>query len=420
MNRPATSPVAGPPVRTDGPSARKIRVLRVIARLNLGGPAYHVSLLSARLDPARYDTVLAIGRVPALEESFEDVAVRYGARLQTVEGLGPDIRPLSDLRAMIALTRLIRRLRPDIVHTHTAKAGVLGRIAVVLARGRRPVVLHTYHGHVLEGYFGPVTNRLYRAIERALARVTDCLIGVSQATVDDLVRLGIAPRERFRVVPLGLDLDQFLDLRQSDGLDFRRTLDVGPDEVLLVYVGRLEPIKRLDVMLRAFARARRAGEPVRLAVVGDGAMRRSLATLAGELGLTHHVHFLGYRRDLEAIVAGADIAVLTSDNEGTPVFLIEAAAGGRPAVATLVGGVPDIVTEDTGALAAPGDEAGLAAGIVRLSGDRALRERMGRNARERVHERYRSSRLLEDVDATYGELMQRRSSSAAATAAGSR
>jgi glycosyltransferase involved in cell wall biosynthesis len=377
--------------------------------MNLGGPAHHVTLLSARLAPERYETLLVKGHVRRGEESFEELARRYGVRLRTIGSLGPEIRPLADLRAVIALVRLIREFRPDIVHTHTAKAGLLGRTAAMLAIRPRPIIVHTYHGHVLENYFGPARNALYRSLERALAKTSDCLIGVSQATVEDLVRLRIGPREKFRVVPVGLDLAPFLELRPEDGSSFRIELGVGADDVLLVYVGRLEPIKRLDVMLKAFARARGAAGSLSLAIVGDGDSRHKLERLSEELKLAPHVHFLGYRRDMEAIVAGGDVAILTSDNEGTPVFLIEAAAGGRPGVATSVGGVPEIVNEETGVLVRPGDENGLSAAIVRLSRDSALRAGLGRQARERVRERYRSSRLVDDIDAVYRELLQRRS-----------
>ena len=182
------------------------RVLRVIARMNVGGPAYHVSLLSGRLDRDRYATLLAHGHTGPGEESFAELARQEGCRVEVVEGLGPQVSPLADLRALFGLIRLIRRYRPEIVHTHTAKAGALGRLAARLAIRPRPIVVHTYHGHVLEGYFGPLLSGAYRLLERFLARSSDRLIAVSQATVDDLVRLGVAPRDAFQVVPLGLDL----------------------------------------------------------------------------------------------------------------------------------------------------------------------------------------------------------------------
>src|SRR4051812_40759386 len=168
---------------------RRIRVLRVIARLNMGGPAHHVGFLSGLLDPQRYETLLLHGEIGAGEASLSTTADRYGVRRETVPGLRPELRPLDDLRALFSLIRWVRSYKPDIVHTHTAKAGMLGRLAAVLAGRPRPLIVHTYHGHVLEGYFGPVRNFVYRSLERLLGRFSDVLIGVSSATVDDLVRL---------------------------------------------------------------------------------------------------------------------------------------------------------------------------------------------------------------------------------------
>ncbi|MDQ4131559.1 MAG: glycosyltransferase, partial [Actinomycetota bacterium] len=253
----------------------RVKVLRIIARLNMGGPAHHVSLLSGLLDAERYETLLLHGDVGAGEASLAAVARRCGAKTGTVPGLRPELRPLEDLRAFRALVREMRAFRPDIVHTHTAKAGMLGRLAAVVALRPRPVIIHTYHGHVLEGYFGRAKTAFYRGVETALGRVSDRLIGVSSATVDDLVRLKVAPRSKFSVVPLGLDLDPFLQLDEKAGNSFRAEVGASPGEVLLTFVGRLVPIKRVDVLLRAVARARELGAPVRLAVVGDGERREA-------------------------------------------------------------------------------------------------------------------------------------------------
>jgi glycosyltransferase involved in cell wall biosynthesis len=379
-----------------------VRVLRVIARMNLGGPAHHVAMLSGRLDRERYETLLVSGGVGPGEEEHTD---RVGVNIRYIDPLGPEIRPLRDMLALIALIRLVRAFRPAIVHTHTAKAGMLGRTAALFAPKPRPVVVHTYHGHVLRGYFGPLKSGAFRLLERALARVSDCLIGVSSATVDELVGLGIAPRSKFSVVPLGLDLEPFLALDLEPDTSFREEVGAGADEALLTYTGRLVPIKRPDLMLRAVAIARNGGAAVRVAVVGDGVLRPGLEDLARELGCSDAVHFLGYRRDLARIAAGSDAALLTSDNEGTPVALIEAAAAGRPAVSTRVGGVSDIVIEGSGFLAPPGDEAAIAAHMARLAGDSALRRRMGSRAREHVRKRFAAARLLGDIDALYSRLL---------------
>jgi glycosyltransferase involved in cell wall biosynthesis len=379
-----------------------IRVLRVIARMNLGGPAHHVALLSRGLDGRRYETLLVTGRAGAGEEEHTDLD---GIRVRYLDRLGPEIRPLRDLIVLLDLIRVVRAFRPDIVETHTAKAGMLGRLAARLARRRRPIVIHTYHGHVLRGYFGPLKTALFRSIERGLARISDRLIGVSAATVDELVELKVAPREKFAVVPLGLELDSFLALSPQPGGSFREEIGAGPDEVLFTYTGRLVPIKRPELMLRALARAREGGAAARVAVVGDGVPRPRLESLAHSLGCAGAVDFLGYRRDLARIAAGSDAALLTSDNEGTPVALIEAAAAARPAVATAVGGVPDIVVEGTGLLAPANDETAIAARIARIAADPELRRSMGSRAREHVAEKFTVSRLLDDVDLLSSHLL---------------
>ncbi len=384
----------------------RIRVLRIIARLNVGGPAHHVMILNERLDPERYESVLLIGATGPGEGSFEARAHERGLDVRSVPGLGPLPRPLDDLRALIALMRHVRRFRPDIVHTHTAKAGILGRLAARLTLGRAPIVIHTYHGHVLRGYFGPRTEAVYKLLERVLSRLSTRLIGVSPATVDELVALGVAPRRQFAALPIGLDLERFLAAGPAaDGL--RGALGAGPDTLVATFVGRLVPIKRVDLLIDAVGLARARGADVLLAIVGDGELREVLEAQAAALG--DAAAFLGFRDDIAEIAAATDLAVLSSDNEGTPVALIEAAAAGVPALATAVGGVADIVLDgQTGLLVAPGDVEGLAAALVRAAGDRAGLRRMGAAAREHVASRYGAARLVDDIDGLYTELLAAR------------
>jgi glycosyltransferase involved in cell wall biosynthesis len=387
--------------------------LRVIARLNIGGPAHHVSMLSGRLDRRRFETLLVYGSLGAGEGSFESLARNEGCAVKVLTDLSPEVRPLADLRALLQLMRVIRAYRPRIVHTHTAKAGFVGRLAAVLSPGPRPIIVHTYHGHVLEGYFGRPRSAVYCLLERGLARVSDCLIGVSRATVDDLVRLRVAPRDRFRVVPIGLELRRFLRPSADASAALREECGTRPGEVLVGFVGRLVPIKRVDLVLRAVAGARQQGVPVRLMLVGDGRCRASLEELADRLGISDVVRFVGYLPDSSAAAAAAEIAILASDNEGTPVALIEAAAAGCPAVATAVGGVPDVVIPGTGVLVPAGDHAALAQGLARLARDAELRAEMGARAREHVTGKFSIERLLSDVEQLYDELLarQRRGSS---------
>jgi glycosyltransferase involved in cell wall biosynthesis len=215
--------------------------------------------------------------------------------------------------------------------------------------------------------------------------------------VDDLVRLGIAPRERFSVIPLGLELDRFLSLGRGDR--------DGDREAVALYAGRLVPIKRVDLLIRALARARAGGARLRLVVLGDGVLRPELERLASTLGVARQVSFLGNRDEVTSYVAEADMAVLSSANEGTPVALIEAAAGALPLVGTRVGGVGDVVTPATGRLVESGDEAGLAAAMAELAADPGLRLRLGTAARDHARAQYGAERLLNDVDRLYRDLL---------------
>lgn len=351
------------------------------------------------------------------------LAERYGASLESIPGLGPRVRPLDDLRALVALVGVVRRFRPDIVHTHTAKAGFLGRLAALIAVRPRPSIVHTYHGHVLEGYFGRWTSLIFRLLERVAASFSDRLIGVSDATVEDLIRLQIARREKFRIVPLGLDLAAFLAINRHPPdagageteagvhplrLKFRREYQIAGEEVLASYVGRIVPIKRLDLVLRAIAEARSESARLKLVVVGDGDSRHSLEELARVLGIGDYVQFLGYSSDLDLIAAGADLAVLASDNEGTPVSLIEAAAAGLPCVATDVGGVSEVVRPDSGLLVSADDPRALGQAMAKLVREPGLRHQMGERAREHVARRFSAERLLRDIASLYEELLRAR------------
>lgn len=380
------------------------RILRIIARMT-GGPAYHVALLSGRLDRARYETALLHGRTAPGEPSLDHLAREEECSTHVIEALGPALRPMADVRAFLALIRMLRNYQPDILHTHTAKAGALGRLAVAFARRPRPRVVHTYHGHVLEGYFSTPVAVMYRLVERLLARTSDQLIGVSRATVNDLLRLRVAPEGKFSVIPVGLELERFAHADREAGSWLRSELGIASSELLLAYVGRLAPIKRVDVLLRAMQEITRAGSSTsHLVIAGDGECRADLERLSADLKLEGRVTFLGNVRDTVPLNAAADIAVLSSDNEGTPVALIEASAAGRPSVATDVGGVPDVVLDSTGIRVPRGDEHSFAAGVLKLAHDPALRAKLGAAAHSHVMERFSCSRLLEDIDALYQEL----------------
>ncbi len=386
-------------------TADRVRVLRVIARLNIGGPALHATLLTERLDPCRYDSVLLTGSEERAEGNYLELVGKSVQQMVVVPSLGREIRPWRDVITFVRILRLIRRMRPEIVHTHTAKAGVLGRLAARLAGV--PVIVHTYHGHVLQGYFPPAKNRLFVRIERALARWTDRLLAVSEAVRRDLLDLGIGTPDQLTVVPLGLDLDRFMACETLRG-QLRAELGIG-DAPTVGIVARLVPIKAHEVFFHAAALVARAVPASRFVVVGDGERRSELEDLVVSLGLANRVRFLGWRRDLDRIYSDLDVVALSSKNEGSPVSLIEAMAAACAVVATRVGGVPDLIEDGVnGYLVPSGDPSAMATAVSSLLTDPERRAEMGRAGRKRVGQAFSVERLVRDVDALYGELLARR------------
>jgi glycosyltransferase involved in cell wall biosynthesis len=388
-------------------SERRVKILRVIARLNMGGPALHVAYLTEGLTKRGYDTTLVSGSLARGEDSMAFVADAHGVEVVRIDELGREISPLRDLMATIRLAKLIRRERPQILHTHTAKAGTVGRVAALLAGSRRPpIIVHTFHGHVLRGYFGPLRSLFFRLLERRLAAGTTALIAVSPQVRDDLVALGIAPRERFVVIRLGIELDERVSPDRNGRGESRRYLGIPGDRFAVGWIGRMTAVKRTDDVLVAFKRLRDGGVDAVLCMVGDGPDRLQLERRAHELGVIRDTVFLGYQEDVAPLYAAFDALVLPSGNEGTPVSVIEALAAELPVVATRVGGVPDVVRDgEDGFLVEAGATDDLADRLAQLARDPALRARMGKRGRERVLPRYAVDRLVDDVDELYRSLL---------------
>ena len=375
----------------------------------MGGPALHVAYLTAGLRERGYDTKLVAGSLARGEDSMAFVADARDVDIIRIDELGREISPLRDLLATVKLARLIRRERPDILHTHTAKAGTVGRVAAMLAgRHAPPIVVHTFHGHVLRGYFGPLRSRVFRLLERWLASHTTMLIAVSPQVRDDLVALGVAPPERFVVIRLGIELGERVTGEQDGRVESRRYLGIEQGRFAVGWIGRMTAVKRTDDVLVAFKRLREEGVDAVLCMVGDGPDRPHLEKRAHELGIVRDTLFLGYQEDVAPFYAAFDALVLPSSNEGTPVSAIEALAAGRPVVATRVGGVPDVVGEaEDGFLVEPGATGDIADRLAQLARDPELRERMGRAGRERVLSRYAVNRLVDDVYRLYRALLER-------------
>jgi glycosyltransferase involved in cell wall biosynthesis len=384
-----------------------VRVLRVIARLNMGGPAIHVSSLAAGLETRGYHTTLVAGSLARGEDSMAFLAERLGVSVVSVPEIQREISLLGDARSILRIAAIIRSERPHILHTHTAKAGAVARAAALVAgRARPPVVLHTFHGHVLKGYFDPARTAFFRRVEQTLARTSDALVAVSPEVRDELVGLGVAPREKFAVIRLGIPLEERLH-DPTAGMDFRRLYGIGNGAFVVGWVGRMTGVKDTSAVLEIVRAARERGVDAVACMVGDGPDRERLEQLAHELGIARACYFVGYQPEVAGFFKLFDAFLLPSVNEGTPVGAIEALASGTPVVATRVGGVPDVVRDGVdGFLFRPGDVDAAAAGLETLAADPPLRRRLGEAGRARVLERYSVARLVDDVDRLYRALLE--------------
>ncbi len=387
-----------------------LRVLRLITRLNIGGPSIQAITLSERLTSRGFTTRLVHG---SLGEGEGDM--RYllspSTDVEYLPSLRRELAPSDDYAAFTRVSAILREFRPQIVHTHMAKAGAVGRAATALYnRSLRPAerarVVHTYHGHVLEGYFSPAKTAFFVGIERVLARVTDRIVAISPAIRDELLlQHRIGRLDQYRVVPLGFDLSAFVAIDDRARAAARNSLHIPPSAHVVSTVGRLTAIKQHHLFLEA-ARLTANGDPAALFLIaGDGELRAALEQTAHDFGIAERVRFLGWRQDLATIYGASDVFLLTSRNEGTPVALIEALAGGTPGVSTDVGGVKDVMSGDFGLLAAHDDAAGLARAVTSLLGDPARRRAMGERGRESVVARYGIDRLVGDIAALYQELL---------------
>jgi glycosyltransferase involved in cell wall biosynthesis len=380
----------------------KLRVLRAITRLNIGGPAIHAILLTRGLQNERFASVLVTGLEGPHEGSMRALAAKHGVEPRVLRELGREVSPLNDLRATLAMYRLIKRGRPHIVHTHMAKAGTAGRLAARLARV--PIVVHTFHGHTFHSYWGPVKSAVFLQIERTLGKMTDRVIAVGDAQKADIASYGVAPLNKILTIPLGLEIEPMLDAEQHRGR-LRAELGIAADRPLIGIVARLVPIKAHEIFLEAASIIRAASPASTFLIIGDGERRAELEAMAQQLGIAESTRFLGWRDDMREVYADLDVVTLCSNNEGSPVALIEALAAARPVVSTRVGGVPNVVHDgESGLLVPPRDPAALAEGVLSLLHDPSTAAQYGLAGRTSVFPRHSSGRLVQDVERLYLEL----------------
>jgi glycosyltransferase involved in cell wall biosynthesis len=374
--------------------------LRAITRLNIGGPAIHAVLLTAALDDgARFRSVLVAGTTAPHEGDMLDFASAHGVRPVLLPALGREISPADDLVSLANMVRLVHRLKPDVVHTHMAKAGTVGRLAARICNVQ--LIVHTYHGHVFHSYFSPTRTQVFLTIERALGKATDRIIVLGDGQRDEIAGYGVAPSHKLEPIRLGLELGQFLHAEDARGA-VRQELRVDETTPLIGLVARLVPIKAHEVYFAAAAQVLGREPRARFLVIGDGERRAELEALVDQLGIRAAVVFMGWRRDMANVYADLDVVALTSLNEGSPVALIEAMASARPVISTAVGGVPEVVVDGvTGLTVPPSDPKAMADGIVKLVRDRELAARLAATGRAHVYPRYDSSRLVDDVKNLY-------------------
>jgi glycosyltransferase involved in cell wall biosynthesis len=389
-----------PSVQPDPAPTAPTTVLRLITRMNIGGPARQAILLTKGLS-AQFPTVLAAGRPGEAEGELTDPDVP----VQHVPLVRP-VRPVTDLHCLLVVRRLLHESGAKLVHTHMAKAGTIGRLAALTSPGRRrrPRLVHTFHGHVLQGYFAGPQQRAFVQFERFLAKHTDVFIAVSPEVRDELLDLGIGKPAQYRVVPLGFDLAPLLAVGTPGGPvgRLRAALGLAENVPLAGTVGRLVPVKDHATLFSAVASV----SGLHLAVLGDGELRATLEALAHDLQIADRTHFTGWWTDVPSALADLDVVVLSSRNEGTPVALIEALAAGRPVVATDVGGVRHVVQDgETGWLCGPGDAVGLARLLQKVVSEPETSGRMAEAGRLRVAARFGYERLLAEHRALYEELL---------------
>ena len=376
----------------------KIKVLRIIARMNVGGPAVQVSGLMRGFDTAKFEQELVTGFCAADEADYlENVA--SDVKAIRIDGLGRSIKPRADLTTLFKIIKEIRRFKPDVIHTHTAKAGVVGRIASILS-GQKSIRVHTFHGHLLHGYFGAGKTKLVILIEKFLALFTHQLLAVGKKVQDDLIAAGIGNTKKFAVVPPGLQLAHVPSKSEA-----RQELGLDQNEIYCAFIGRITQIKRPDRFLDVISKVRNSGTKVHFIVAGAGELLQECQNRVAAENLP--VTFLGWREDIEVVLAAADFVILTSDNEGTPLSLIQAGMVGIPVVATNVGSTNEIVVDGKTGLLTDLSVDQLADAVTKVATDSDLRAQMGAAGKEYTMGRYGVDRLVKDHQDLYLRLLKR-------------
>jgi glycosyltransferase involved in cell wall biosynthesis len=389
-----------------------MRVLQILNRFNLGGPTPVVAHLVKYLP---CETLLVAGHKDPTEADSEGMLAQMGIRPHYVPHMGRSLNPADDLKAWQYLRTLIQNFRPDVVHTHAAKAGLLGRTAAKV--GGVPVIVHTFHGHVFHSYFSPMKTRAIIQAERTLARITDAIIAITPQQQAELAhRFRIAPEKKIHTIPHAFDFTPFTSDQTAKRIAFRRKYAIPDGAVVVSIIGRIVPVKNHSLFLRAVHRLREKYKPstnapeVRFLIIGDGGHRAEIEAEAQALHLTEPLlTFTSWIFPIEEAIAGTDIIALSSHNEGSPVSLVEAQAAARPVVATRVGGVPDTVLENESAfIVPPNDAEAFAKALEQLIADAELRAKMGAQGRLFVERQFHYLKRVEETYNLYEQILFRK------------
>ena len=374
--------------------SRPLRIAHVIARMNVGGPAILITELIKGANGEDFQSFLITGYCEKNEVDYLQ-ANEINLNETRIKGLGRSVSIFADLKALLLVISTLRKIKPDIVHTHTAKAGVIGRITALLAVPKAKRV-HTFHGHLLHGYFSPTKTKLVIWIERLLAFITDAILTVGNQVKVDLLASKIGTSSKMFVTFPGLSVRT-----NSNRDNLRKNLSIPADEIVLIYVGRLTKIKRPDRLVNSFNLAAKLNNKIRLLIIGDGELRNDLKKLAGDL----KVNFLGWRTDVYDLMNASDIAILTSDNEGMPITLIEAAHLGLPSISTEVGSVADVIINGRTGYLTPLDDSEIAQRITQLASSVELRNEFGKAAKEYAKNNFSVDAMIDFHKSLYKSLL---------------
>jgi glycosyltransferase involved in cell wall biosynthesis len=394
------------------------RVLRILNRLIIGGPSKNAIYLSRYMQPD-FDTLLVIGGKEDHEQDADFLATANNIDPTCISEMKRSISPYNDWAAYNKLKKLIKEFKPDIVHTHAAKSGALGRLAA--KHSNVPVIVHTFHGHIFHSYFNSVKTNFFIRTERYLAGLSDAIVAISDVQKKELSDdFRIAVADKFRVIPLGLDLDNFIIDQEEKRNKFREEFGLDDDIVAIGIIGRLVPIKNHSLFIKGLKYVLdNTSVKIKAFIIGDGESRTAIEQMANDLGIKYtkqtdatHPHpliFTSWRTDIDTIFAGLDVIALTSLNEGTPVSLIEAQAAGKPIVSTRVGGIADVVLENqTALLSEITDEKAFSNNLLQLVNDPVLRKKFSNAGQDHVVRKFSYQRLVNDMSGLYHDLLDKK------------